>query len=747
MKLRVYIPWIINVPREFHYVVVIVKAPVKKGYHLHSEKLKVKSKAAQVNADLLVNYDPSIKKNTTTVSVMAGKQDWPTQKYVNIGKVTLLCEHNSPGDSTRIADGPRPEVLSDLQLAFFDDDDVADHPGLTLKPNETIPVIPDDWAPSPPSRSSTHGVKKSPRISHKPPVYHNTGGFPGPQKKNNNFLSPYSNENNNRNKLNSPRAKFNDGASSFEYDKSEHIALMKTINIIAEKKNHNLKRPQPEHYGVGGPKMGDADLGNIFGTDVFRAFGVSMVGNVDATQLNIDNLDYRKRYKKYGPMKITQSQFAHSGGKVPKSGRKRALIVALNYDAPQYSRKSQGLTTPVQPEEPGYNRASSEAQRLGKYVLWGSRDDGRRWLKLLTEVYGFAHEDILLLTDHPESLKRRGRPNKEGIEKALKWLVNGAIAGDTLFFSFSGHGFNLLNKPGLVKYQEKQEYDKNHDGAIASFCTLAALDGEHLRQREVHNILFGPDDGICEGVKLTMIVDCCYSGAGFDLPYQLENTPCDRNTNRKLNWAKDRDIAYFTPSDTVLITASTDQTTANDFQKGALRGGALSLAFISALNSQDENHTWESLLRQIRKAIGKQNGGSMKQTPQLFSSQRFKLTRVFDIDGEISPNLNVMEGATPGALEAEELFLKTVMPKPELKSGDRPRTRSPPKGGRPEVQFRPSPSYLPGAPSFTPHVSIINEESEYSSDDIAYENEYENTGLLQFIHRQLREEMERYFIP
>eukprot|EP00854_Cymbomonas_tetramitiformis_P013119 gene13119-15491_t len=73
------------------------------------------------------------------------------------------------------------------------------------------------------------------------------------------------------------------------------------------------------------------------------------------------------------------------------------------------------------------------------YALNGCINDVHHVKQLLTSQYGFGTSpDVLrILTDEPGS---SGSPTCSNMREGLRWLVSDAVAGDQLFFHFSGHG-------------------------------------------------------------------------------------------------------------------------------------------------------------------------------------------------------------------------------------------------------------------------------------------------------------------
>merc|ERR1712029_410625 len=78
-----------------------------------------------------------------------------------------------------------------------------------------------------------------------------------------------------------------------------------------------------------------------------------------------------------------------------------------------------------------------------------------------------------------------------------KWLVADAKAGDSLVFQYSGHG---------------DEEDAKDETIIPCDYRSAG----QITDDELFKLLVSPLD---DGVMMTIIMDCCHSGTGMDLPY------------------------------------------------------------------------------------------------------------------------------------------------------------------------------------------------------------------------------------
>merc|ERR1712217_467546 len=87
----------------------------------------------------------------------------------------------------------------------------------------------------------------------------------------------------------------------------------------------------------------------------------------------------------------------------------------------------------------------------------------------------------------------------------MKWLVDGAVAGTTLFFHYSGHGGSIADDDG-----------DESDGKDECLFPVDFKEAGILRDDEVSQILV---QNVPDGVKLVAVCDCCHSGTIMDLPY------------------------------------------------------------------------------------------------------------------------------------------------------------------------------------------------------------------------------------
>lgn len=157
------------------------------------------------------------------------------------------------------------------------------------------------------------------------------------------------------------------------------------------------------------------------------------------------------------------------------TGRKRALLIGINY--------------------------------TGSSKLQGCVRDVTYMVHLLRTKFGFKDAHFYIMTDKNHGIQNvhTGKPTRKNILEAMKWLVDGARAGDSLFFHFSGHGSQVRDTSG----DEADGYDE----------TILPMDYQssgHIVDDEIYDIMVRR---LTRGARLTAVMDCCHSGTGMDLPY------------------------------------------------------------------------------------------------------------------------------------------------------------------------------------------------------------------------------------
>lgn len=112
----------------------------------------------------------------------------------------------------------------------------------------------------------------------------------------------------------------------------------------------------------------------------------------------------------------------------------------------------------------------------------------------LRSLFGFETRDVRVLTD--------SRATKDGIVHRLKWLVEGAKAGDFLIFHFSGHGSQIRDR----------DHDELEDQLDELICPYDMdWDGKFITDDDLNKIF----KDVPEGVLLEVFLDSCHSGTGL----------------------------------------------------------------------------------------------------------------------------------------------------------------------------------------------------------------------------------------
>lgn len=246
---------------------------------------------------------------------------------------------------------------------------------------------------------------------------------------------------------------------------------------------------------------------------------------------------------------------------------KQALLVGINYT---------GTFSAL-------NGCINDVQNIKKYLL----------------QRGYSEENITVLTDETAM-----KPTRVNILTQLLKLI--LCDAKKLFFHYSGHGSYVRDEDG-----------DEPDGKDECLCPIDYEDAGMILDDELRGIL----QCLNEGKKLTVLLDCCHSGSGCDLSYNM----CER-AGRYL-MVKTRKQRK-TRGDCVMISGCRDnQTSADAYIEGNYQG-ALTNSFLDLVSGNAVSLSYEELVLQLRLKLKNEE---YSQIPCLSSGKKLQLTSQFSV--------------------------------------------------------------------------------------------------------------------
>ena len=217
--------------------------------------------------------------------------------------------------------------------------------------------------------------------------------------------------------------------------------------------------------------------------------------------------------------------------------------------------------------------------------------------KLLKQ--GYLKENIKIITDETNK-----KPTRKVILKSLKKLI--LSNSEELFFHYSGHGSYVKDKDG-----------SEDDGKDECLVPLDYKKSGMIIDDEIKDLVM-----LLKPVqKMLCILDCCHSGTGMDLKYNLYEKISSKELAMVANKKESK-----TFGECIMLSGCADfQTSADAWEEGQSQG-AMTFAFLKALNKGAK--TYEELVLSIRKIL-KKNGYS--QVPNLSSGRKLELKSVIRI--------------------------------------------------------------------------------------------------------------------
>lgn len=248
-----------------------------------------------------------------------------------------------------------------------------------------------------------------------------------------------------------------------------------------------------------------------------------------------------------------------------------------------------------------------------KSELRGCINDMVNIKNFIKSEYSFDDYQIYTMHELSEDLKRI--PTIQNFKNAIEWLLKDCKSGDSLFFSYSGHG-------GSIK-------DKNGDESDGKDETLCFMD-QNMVDDELKEILI---DKLPEGVNLVVIMDCCHSGSMCDLKYDYNidyKNINDNDDNLKYSITISRKYKEL-KSNIILISGCLDNQYSADTYESGQNCGALTYSFletIKKLKLKNKILTYKNLMKNLLFFI-KSKG--YEQTPCISSGKFINLEDKFNI--------------------------------------------------------------------------------------------------------------------
>jgi metacaspase-1 len=213
-------------------------------------------------------------------------------------------------------------------------------------------------------------------------------------------------------------------------------------------------------------------------------------------------------------------------------------------------------------------------------------------------------ENIRVITDTTEI-----KPTRKNILEAIQWLVSDIHPGQHVFFHYSGHGGQLIDKNGAQK-------------SIFENCICPYNNGklEIITDDEIRVLLANK---IPAGSKCFAVIDACNSGTAMDLQYTWQCPKPD-----SLVFSQNRRYPV-TRGNVLFLSACRDEQYAMDTVNTAgVPGGALTFALLSTWATYRFNMKVKHLLWNVRKYLKERGYG---QVPQLSSGGAMSSEAILDL--------------------------------------------------------------------------------------------------------------------
>ncbi len=235
-------------------------------------------------------------------------------------------------------------------------------------------------------------------------------------------------------------------------------------------------------------------------------------------------------------------------------------------------------------------------------ALNGCINDIHNIKQVLITKFGYKEADITVLTDETELL-----PTRNNI---LAYFLDLLLVTDAdLYFHYSGHG-------SQIRDENNDEADGNDEALVPlDYETMGLITDDELRG------LLQCMNATC---KLTMILDCCHSGSGVDLAYNLY----ERIGRNYL--LEDPTYKYGkTRGQVVCLSGCMDSQTSADAYIGSQYQGALTNAYITVLNTlAPKQRTYNNVYNGIYKML---SAAKYSQIPCLSSGLDLNLNSIMNL--------------------------------------------------------------------------------------------------------------------
>lgn len=240
--------------------------------------------------------------------------------------------------------------------------------------------------------------------------------------------------------------------------------------------------------------------------------------------------------------------------------------------------------------------------------LKGCVNDARDWASLLIDHYDFAQSDVKVILDK--------QATKSNMVNALKELLAGAKEGDVLVFSNSSHG----------SYEISKDSDEKYDELLCPYD----IDSNQIFDDELRQFF----RNLPIGVRMTVILDNCFSGSGTRVPLlqliprflppsvrgkpELQN-PFTAKPNQKVDPSQES-------MSEILLSGCRDNEFSYDGNFGGSFHGALTYNAMEVIRKAKYKITYEQLHRRTNLRIRKAN---INQHPQLEGKVTTKKSQIF----------------------------------------------------------------------------------------------------------------------